>query len=252
MIDRVNILGVYIHAINMGQALDQIQKWIESRDPHYVCVTPAHGVMDAQHNPELQNIFNQSGLVTPDGMSIVWLLKLSGQSHVSRVYGPDLTLALIERGLPFRWRHFFYGGAPETPELLVEKLKERFPELIVAGTYSPPFRELTMEEEEEIVRMIKKASPDILWVGISTPKQEHWMAKFVHKLNVPVLIGVGAAFDFLSGRKKQAPLWMQKNGVEWFFRLITEPRRLWKRYVQMPLFVLLVLAQKLRLISYDR
>jgi N-acetylglucosaminyldiphosphoundecaprenol N-acetyl-beta-D-mannosaminyltransferase len=252
MLDRVNILGVNIHAINMGQALDQIQVWVESRDPHYVCVAPAHGVMDAQYDSELRDIFNHSGLVTPDGMSIVWLLKLSGQSHVSRVYGPDLTLALIERGLPFKWKHFFYGGSPETPGLLAVKIKDIFPECIVAGTYSPPFRELTPEEEGEIVRLIKKTSPDVLWVGISTPKQEHWMAKFVHRLNVPVLIGVGAAFDFLSGRKKQAPLWMQRNGLEWFFRLITEPRRLWKRYAQMPLFVLLVLAQKLGIKSYDR
>jgi N-acetylglucosaminyldiphosphoundecaprenol N-acetyl-beta-D-mannosaminyltransferase len=252
MIDRVNILGVNVHAINMGQALDQIQAWIESHDPHYVCVTPAHGVMDAQHDSELRNIFNHGGLVTPDGMSIVWLLKLSGQTHVSRVYGPDLTLALIERGLEYGWSHFFYGGAPETPELLAEKLKERFPEYIVAGTYSPPFRELTEEEEVEIANMINKASPDVLWVGISTPKQEHWMAKFIHKLDVPVLIGVGAAFDFLSGNKKQAPLWMQRHGLEWFFRLITEPRRLWKRYAQMPLFVLLVLAQKIGIKSYSR
>jgi N-acetylglucosaminyldiphosphoundecaprenol N-acetyl-beta-D-mannosaminyltransferase len=184
-------------------------------------------------------------------MSIVWLLKLSGHAHVSRVYGPDLSLAVIERGLTYGWKHFFYGGAPETPALLAEKLKEKFPKLLVSGTYSPPFRDLTPIEEGEIARIINQASPDILWVGISSPKQEKWMAKIIDKLNVPVLIGVGAAFDFLSGRKAQAPLWMQRNGLEWFFRLITEPHRLWKRYAQLPWFVLLVFAQKLGIKSYE-
>jgi N-acetylglucosaminyldiphosphoundecaprenol N-acetyl-beta-D-mannosaminyltransferase len=250
MFDRVNTLGVKVHAINMEQALDQIQSWVENREPHYVCVTPAHSVMDAYRDPELKKIMNHGGLVTPDGMSIVWLLKLSGHTHVSRVYGPDLTLAVIERGLTYGWKHFFYGGAPETPALLADKLKEKFPNLIVSGTYSPPFRDLTPDEEVEIKGVINQASPDILWVGISSPKQEKWMAKFVDKLNVPVLIGVGAAFDFLSGRKAQAPLWMQKNGLEWFFRLISEPSRLWKRYAQLPWFVLLVFAQKLGIKSY--
>ncbi|MGD8457915.1 MAG: WecB/TagA/CpsF family glycosyltransferase [Anaerolineales bacterium] len=252
MIDRVNILGVRVHAINMDQTLDQIQVWIEKNDPHYVCVTPAHGVMDAYHDPELRAIFNSGGLITPDGMPIVWLLKLAGQSHVSRVYGPDLTLALIDRGLTFGWRHFFYGGTPETPELLAERMKERYPALIVAGTYSPPFRDLTEDEEIKLVEIVAEASPDVIWVGISTPKQERWMAKFIDKLNVPVLIGVGAAFDFLSGRKKQAPMWMQRNGLEWFFRLVTEPRRLWKRYAQMPLFIFLVMAQKLGIKSFEK
>lgn len=251
MIDRVNILGVKVHAINMEQALAQIQTWIENRESHYVCVTPAHSVMDAYRDSELRKIMNLGGLVTPDGMSIVWLLKLSGHAHVSRVYGPDLTLAVIERGLTYGWKHFFYGGAPETPALLAEKLKEKFPKFLVSGSYSPPFRDLTPVEEGEIARIINQASPDILWVGISSPKQERWMAKFIDKLNVPVLIGVGAAFDFLSGRKAQAPLWMQRNGLEWFFRLITEPHRLWKRYAQLPWFVLLVFAQKLGIKSYE-
>jgi N-acetylglucosaminyldiphosphoundecaprenol N-acetyl-beta-D-mannosaminyltransferase len=131
-------------------------------------------------------------------------------------------------------------------------MKERYPALIVAGTYSPPFRDLTEDEEIKLVEIVAEASPDVIWVGISTPKQERWMAKFIDKLNVPVLIGVGAAFDFLSGRKKQAPMWMQRNGLEWFFRLVTEPRRLWKRYAQMPLFIFLVMAQKLGIKSFEK
>jgi len=172
MIDRVNILGVNVHAINMGQALDQIQSWINDQSPHYVCVTPAHGVMDALNDPELRNIFNQCELVTPDGMSIVWLLKLSGQEHVNRVYGPDLTLAVIERGLEFGWKHYFYGGAPEIPGILATRLNERFPSIKVVGTFSPPFRTLSDDEEKVIEHMINQASPDVLWVGISRPKHK--------------------------------------------------------------------------------
>jgi N-acetylglucosaminyldiphosphoundecaprenol N-acetyl-beta-D-mannosaminyltransferase len=251
MIERVNIVGVHVSAINMGQALDCIQTWINRRVSHYICVTEAHGIIESQRDPELRKIFNQSGLTTPDGMSIVWLLKFSGQTHVSRVYGPDLALAVFERGLKLGWRHYFYGGAPEVPGLLSEKMQQKFPDLIVAGTFSPPFRELSAEEEKAIADMINKAAPDVLWIGISTPKQERWMAKFVNLLNVPVMIGVGAAFDFLSGKKIQAPLWMQRNGLEWFFRLLTEPRRLWKRYARLPWFVLLILAQKLGIRSFE-
>jgi len=253
MLKRVNIIGVHVSAINMGQALDRIQLWIDDNqeESHYVCVTSAHGLIEAQQDIEFRRILNQSGLTTPDGMSIVWILKLSGQEHVSRVYGPDLALAVFERGLDHEWRHFFYGGAPEIPGLLSEKMQERFSGLIVAGTYSPPFRELTAGEEETIAEIINRSDPDILWIGISTPKQERWMAKFAPRVNVPVLIGVGAAFDFLAGKKKQAPLWMQRNGLEWFFRLLTEPRRLWKRYSKLPWFVALVVAQKLGLKRYD-
>jgi N-acetylglucosaminyldiphosphoundecaprenol N-acetyl-beta-D-mannosaminyltransferase len=237
----------------MSQALDTIRSWIEDQgEPQYVCVTPAHGVMESQRDPELKEILNQSGLTTPDGMSIVWILKLSGQSHVSRVYGPDLALAVFERGIGYGWRHYFYGGAPDVPGMLAEKMQEKFPGLIVSGTYSPPFRQLTPEEEDTITEMITQTAPDIIWVGISTPKQDRWMARFAQKVDAPVLIGVGAAFDFLAGKKKQAPLWMQRNGLEWLFRLLTEPRRLWKRYSKLPWFVVLVLAQKLRIKSYDR
>jgi N-acetylglucosaminyldiphosphoundecaprenol N-acetyl-beta-D-mannosaminyltransferase len=251
MANRVNILGVHVSAINMGQALDSIQSWIEDRnDSQYVCVTSAHGVMEAQRDMEFKRILNQSGLTTPDGMSIVWLLRLSEQNHVGRVYGPDLALAVFERGLEFGWKHYFYGGAQEIPGLLAEKMREKFPGLSVTGTHSPPFRELTTEEEEKIVKMVNEADPDIIWIGISTPKQERWMVKFAQRVNAPVLIGIGAAFDFLTGEKKQAPLWMQRNGLEWLFRLLSEPRRLWKRYAELPWFALLVFAQKLGIKSY--
>lgn len=250
---RVNILGVGVSAINMTMALEIIEGWISRREHHYVCVTGVHGVMESQRDEELRRIHNQAGLVTPDGMPLVWLSRLKGFRHVDRVYGPDLMLALCERSVTRGYRHFFYGGAEGVPEQLAEVLQRRFPGLQVVGTYSPPFRPLTPEEDEQVVQMINKANPDIVWVGLSTPKQERWMAAHVNRLTAPVLIGVGAAFDFLSGRKPQAPRWMQRAGLEWFFRLLTEPRRLWRRYlINNPLFVMLVVLEALGLRSSPR
>jgi len=249
---RVNILGVGISAINMAMALEIIEGWIARREPHYVCVTGVHGVMESQRDRQLRRIHNQAGLVTPDGMPLVWLSWLKGHRHVDRVYGPDLMLAFCERSVTRGYRHFFYGGAEGVPEQLAANLRRRFPGLKVVGIYSPPFRPLTPEEDEQVVQMINQAAPDIVWVGLSTPKQERWMAAHVGRVKAPVLIGVGAAFDFLAGRKRQAPRWMQRSGLEWLFRLLTEPRRLWKRYlINNPLFVLLVLVQAMGLRRYS-
>jgi len=243
-IPRVNILGVGISAINMDMALDTIHQWISRRKRHYVCVTGVHGVMESQRDEQLRRIHNAAGLVTPDGMPLVWLSRLKGFKQVERVYGPDLMLALCARSAKRNYRHFLYGGADGVPELLEKKLKRRFPRLQLVGTCSPPFRPLTTEEDIQIVQMINGSNPDIVWVGLSTPKQERWMAEHVNRLTASVLIGVGAAFDFHAGLKQQAPRWMQRGGLEWLFRLVTEPQRLWRRYlVNNPLFVLLVLAE---------
>ncbi len=247
---RANILGVGVSAINMGDALKAIDSWIARREPHYVCVTPAHGIMECQADPSLRRLFNSSGLTTPDGMGVVWLLRLMGHRRVGRVYGPDLLLAVCGQSVQRGYRHFFYGGAPGVAEALSARLQERFPGLQVAGHYAPPFRELTPEEEAEAVAAIGAAAADIVWVGISTPKQERWMSGHVGRVSAPVLIGVGAAFDFVSGRKRQAPRWVQRSGFEWLFRLLSEPRRLWPRYSQYPRFVALVLAQALGLRHY--
>lgn len=252
MIPRVNILGVGISAINIDVALETIEGWIARRESHYVCVTPVHSVMECQREPDLRRIFNASGLTTPDGVPLVWLCRIKGHRHVDRVYGPDLMLALCQRSVTRGYRHFFYGGAEGVPEQLAASLQHCFPGLTVAGTYSPPFRPMTPDEDDEVVRTINDSSPDVVWVGLGSPKQEQWMADHVGRVKAPVLIGVGAAFDFLTGRKRQAPRWMQRSGLEWLFRLLTEPRRLWRRYlVNNPLFVLLVLAQTLGLRRYS-
>jgi N-acetylglucosaminyldiphosphoundecaprenol N-acetyl-beta-D-mannosaminyltransferase len=250
-VPRANILGVGVSALNMAMALEIIEGWIERREPHYVCVTGVHGVMESQRDGELRRIHNRAGLVTPDGMPLVWLSRLQGFHHVERVYGPDLMLALCERLAAKGYRHFFYGGAEGVPEQLASVLQKRFPGLQVAGTFSPPFRSLTADEDDRIVQMINAAAPDIVWVGLSTPKQKRWMAGHRERLTAPVLIGVGAAFDFLTGRKPQAPRWMQRAGLEWLFRLLTEPRRLWRRYlINNPLFVALVVLQALGVRRY--
>jgi N-acetylglucosaminyldiphosphoundecaprenol N-acetyl-beta-D-mannosaminyltransferase len=245
-IPRVNILGVGVSAINMEMALRTIEEWIARRDPHYVCVTTVHGVMESQRDAILRQIHNRAGMVTPDGMPLVWLSRLKGLGYVERVYGPDLMLAACQRSAEKGYRHFFYGGAPGVAESLATRLQTRFPELQVVGIDSPPFRPLTPEEDRTAVERINAARPDIVWVGISTPKQERWMASHIGRLRAPVLIGVGAAFDFHAGLKKQAPRWIQRSGLEWLFRLAMEPRRLWRRYlINNPSFLWLIVHQLL-------
>jgi len=245
--NRVNILGVGVSAIRMADALATIDGWIARGERRYVCVSGVHGVMESQRDETLRRIHNAAGLVTPDGMPLVWLSHLKGERQVERVYGPDLMLALCARSASERgYRHFFYGGAPGVAERLADRLRARFPALAVVGTYTPPFRQLTAAEDDDVVRRIDATEPDIVWVGMSTPKQERWMHAHVGRLRASVIIGVGAAFDFHAGLKKQAPRWMQRTGLEWSFRLMTEPRRLWRRYLtNNPMFVLRVVHQAL-------
>jgi len=228
---RVNVLGVGVSAITMADALATIDRWIATRAPQYVCVTGVHGVMESQVDPSLREIHNHAGLVTPDGMPLVWLSWLRGHHHVQRVYGPDLMLACCEASIKKGYRHFFYGGGPGVAEQLAKRLAERFDGLQVVGTWTPPFRDLTTAEEEALIDRIASSKPDIVWVGLSTPKQERWMARYIDRLPAAVLFGVGAAFDMHAGVTRQAPRWMQRSGLEWLFRLSTEPRRLWRRYL---------------------
>ena len=250
--DKINILGVRISAINMDRALQQMERWINAEGHHYICVCPNHTIMESQKDKKLHHIVNSSGLATPDGMSVVWACKFFGHPNIERVYGPDLMLALCQLSAQTGYSHYFYGGASGVPELLAERLTARFPGLKVAGSFSPPFRPLTSKEDTEIAARINAAAPDVVWVGLGTPKQDLWMAAHRSRLDASVLIGVGAAFDFHTGRQKQAPRWMQRNGLEWLFRLVQEPRRLWCRYlVYNPLFVALVFAQAVGLRKYE-
>ncbi len=227
---RVDVLGVRVSAINLPQAVDAVRHWISVGDRHYVCVTGVHGVMESQKDSELREIHNRSGMTTPDGMPLVWCGRLAGVPTMSRVYGPDLMLEVCKASVEPGWRHFFYGAGPGIAETLAVRLEARFPGLVVAGTHSPPYRDLAEDEARATAEMINQSGADIVWVGLSTPKQERWMSRFRPLLGAPVVIGVGAAFDIHAGNLRQAPRWMQRSGLEWLFRLAVEPRRLWRRY----------------------
>jgi len=249
---RCNVLGVGISAINLPLAVRTIARWIERGDKEYVCVTGMHGVTECQNDEELKRIHNSAGMVTPDGMPMVWLSRLHGCANVTRVYGPDLMLAVCEDSIARETKHFFFGGGEGVAELLANKLRERFPGLAVAGTFCPPFGAMSADEEQRVIEMLNASGADIIWVGLSTPKQERWMARNRSRLNSAVLIGVGAAFDFHAGLKKQAPKWMQRSGLEWFFRLVNEPTRLWKRYlVGIPVFLCYLMLQHLHLRKFQ-
>jgi N-acetylglucosaminyldiphosphoundecaprenol N-acetyl-beta-D-mannosaminyltransferase len=250
-IQRVNILGVGISVINLQTVLAAIGDAVRARRKGYICVTGVHGVMEAQEDATLRRILNQAFLCTPDGMPMVWMGKLHGHREMSRVYGPDLMLAVCAWSEKNPCRHFLFGGLPGVAEQLRDKLTARFPKLQIVGCYTPPFRPLNAEEEKQLQEMVHATPPDILWVGLSTPKQEKFMAEFLPRLNVTLMIGVGAAFDFHSGRVKQAPRWMQRSGLEWFYRLGQEPRRLAKRYLRNnPLFAAKVAGQLAGLKKY--
>ena len=239
------ILGSRIHPTSYPEATRQILAWSSELVGRYVCAATVHMVMEAFDFPEFTAILNQADLVTPDGMPLVWSLRALGAHDQQRVYGPDLTLhvaqAAGEGGVPVG----FYGGDSDTLQMMIFALKTSFPELKVAYQYSPPFRPLTNEEDNAIVNDIMASGARILFVGLGCPKQERWM--FDHREKLPlVMLGVGAAFDFIGGTKRQSPNWMQRIGLEWFFRFFQEPSRLWRRYlVQNPRFIWFIIWQLL-------
>lgn len=243
-IPRVNVLGVGISAINLRSAGDAITAALESRSKGYICVTGVHGVCEAQTDPAFKDILNQSFLTTPDGMPMVWCGWKEGRKEMDRVYGPDLMLQVFEEGVASGVKHYFYGGREGVADMLKEKLEARFPGVKIVGTYCPPFRSLTPEERSALQNEVRQLQPDIIWVGLSTPKQERFMAEYLPLLDTTLMFGVGAAFDFHAGMVPQAPRWIQRAGMEWFYRLTKEPKRLWKRYlINNPLFIGRILLQ---------
>ena len=247
----VNVLGVGISVLNLETAVAAVAEAVSHRRKGYICVTGVHGVMEAQDNPEFRNILNQAFLCTPDGMPMVWLGRWAGHPQMRRVYGPDFMLEICAWSQKNGCRHFFYGGAPGVAESLRARLTAQFPELRVVGCYTPPFRPLTADETTTLQQQVRETHPDIIWVGLSTPKQENFMAEHLGQLDTTLMIGVGAAFDFHAGRIKQAPRWLQRSGLEWFYRMCAEPRRLAGRYLRNnPRFVWKILGQLLRFKKY--
>lgn len=228
----IDVLGVAISPADLDETVQTIESW-RSRPGagRYVCCVCVHGIVTAHHDPEVREALNGASLATKDGMPVAWWCQRSGFPNARRVCGTDLMSALCETGVATGARHYFYGSTPAVLERLTAQLQQRFPGLVIAGTYSPPFRQLSPEEQQAEIDMVNAARPDYVWVGLGMPKQEKWMARNACKINAAAMLGVGAAFDFHAGLKPRAPAWMQRSGLEWLFRLASEPRRLARRYI---------------------
>jgi N-acetylglucosaminyldiphosphoundecaprenol N-acetyl-beta-D-mannosaminyltransferase len=231
MFPSFQVLGVRVDAVQLSDAVRRLRSWIADPEgiTRFVAVTGMHGIAESRQNSHFRQVLNAADMVVPDGMPVVWVGRIKGYPLRSRVCGAELMDGFC-RASGNAYRHYFFGGAPGVAERLAQTLNEKYG-IVIAGTHTPPFRSLTAAEDEELRSSVERSSPDVLWVGLSTPKQEKWMYEYRHKLRVPVMLGVGAAFDMNSGNMRRAPEWMRENGLEWLFRLASEPRRLWKRYL---------------------
>jgi N-acetylglucosaminyldiphosphoundecaprenol N-acetyl-beta-D-mannosaminyltransferase len=227
----VKILGVKVHPTSMDRALSRIESILAHGDKGYVCVTGVHGIMESQVDSSLKRIINHSVLTTPDGRPTVWVGWLRGFFKMRQVTGPDMMLRICALSAEKGYTHFFYGGNTGVADQLKDTLTQRFPGLNVVGTYTPPFRPLSADEEADLIRTVSELKPDFFWVGLSTPKQEKFMDQYLSKLDTRLMLGVGAAFDIHTGRIKDAPYWMKLTGVQWMHRIYQDPGRLWKRYL---------------------
>ncbi len=231
MTRRFDILGVRVSAINIPESDVFINQFIQKKECCYICVAPVSTIVQCREDEAYRKVVNEAAIVTPDGMPLVWLGRLQGNKNMARTYGPDLMLYVCKSGLGQGCRHYFYGATPEVLERLESRLKNQFQDIKIVGSFSPGFSRQCQDESPEVLQAINRLRPDILWVGLGSPKQDFWMYRHRDQLEVPVMVGVGAAFDFLAGTKPQAPAWMRGIGLEWFFRLCCEPARLWKRYL---------------------
>jgi len=245
-IDSFNILGVKINVLTVNLLVEIVNKWIQEKKHDYIVLTGVHGIIEMQNNKKLLKINNYAGLVTPDGMPTVWYGKLLGYKNIEKVYAPDIMVKIFNNSKKNGYKHYLYGGKEGVASKLSKILSEKYPDIKIVGTYFPPFRELTKEERSEIINDINTSKADIVWCGLGCPKQEKWMYEFRDKVDAPVLIGVGAGFDFLSGEKPLASNFIKNSGFEWLFRLIKDPKYLWKRYFKIiPLFIILIILEYL-------
>jgi N-acetylglucosaminyldiphosphoundecaprenol N-acetyl-beta-D-mannosaminyltransferase len=249
---RANVLGVGIDAVNMEQALACIENALHSRQRGYVCFANVHGIMEAQRDPVLTNVYADAVLVAPDGMPTVWVGRNQGHKNMKRVAGPDLMFEVIKRKEFSGYSHFLCGGKDGIAQELRDKLIARCPEAQIVGVYTPPFGPMSQVQEKQFVAMIDRLKPDIIWVGISTPKQERFMAHYLPMLNTTLMFGVGAAFDFHTGRIADCAEWIKRAGLQWLHRLIQDPSHLWKRYLRNnPTFVFYSVLQLVGLKLYS-
>ena len=242
--DRVDVLGIHVSVTNLDHTVETFARWIDDDDRQLVCVTDMNALLHARADERLAAVYNTAGLTVPDGMPLVWAGQKAGFERMDRVAGPDLLERAMAEAAERGWTQYFYGGAEGVAEDLRDTFQERHPALKVVGVECPPYRELTEAEDAAVIARMNSSRADIIWVGLGAPKQERWMADHRDHLNAAVLIGVGAAFDFHTGRLERAPLWMQRSGLEWSYRLYTEPKRLWRRYLLgIPRFVFGILRQ---------
>lgn len=248
----VNVLGVGVDAVDIVRASTACAELIASRGRGYVCVTGVHGVMEAQGDLEFRTILNRSFLTVPDGMPLVWIGRLRGYRAIRRTYGPEFMMEFCRHSVERKYRHFLYGGKAGVADELALRLRQRLPGLQIVGTYTPPFRPLNADEERDLFAQVTACKPDVIWVGLSTPKQEKFMAQYISRLDTNLLVGVGAAFDVHTGNIKDAPGWMKSAGLQWLHRLFQEPRRLWKRYLfNNPRFLLQIVLQLVGVTRYS-
>ena len=242
---RVDVLGVQISDTNPSAAIATIDDLLRAQRCAYVCVTPVSGVMAAQRQVDVMRALNGADMTVPDGMPMVWAGRYAGSRSIKRVYGPDLMDSVCEMAAERGWTSFVYGGAEGVAEELGSRLQDRHPGLEIVDSHSPPFRALTDAEKNKDAERIDSSGADLVWVGLSTPKQDLWMADMVGRLQRPVvMLGVGAAFDVLSGAKKRPPGWLGPLGLFWLYRLLQEPRRLWRRYLyDVPQFLVRIVRQ---------
>jgi len=242
---KYDILKVKFDLISYNLVMGIIERWRQNDERHYVTLTPPHSVLMCHRDSELYQATADASMTLPDGVGIILAANLLGYPHAGRVTGPTLMLSLCDWGRAEGYRHFFYGGAKGMADELAKRFCRIYPDLQVAGTYCPPFRSLTKEEDKDIVEKINYTDPDIIWVGLGSPKQEKWMADHLGKIQATAMIGVGAAFDFHSGNAKWAPNWIRRLGLEWAYRLSKEPKRMWRRNLDSPLFLAKVIQQRL-------
>lgn len=244
--DRVDVLGVGITALDLTATADVIEAQIKKGEKGYVVIGGVHAIIEGQDNSHLRECMNAAQLCTADGMPLVWVGRIEGNKNIGRVYGPDLMLRLIKDGVDKGWKHYFYGGAPGVVEKLKTRLEQRFAGVQIVGTQCPPFRELTVEEEVELLEEIAQLEPTFFWIGLTNPKQIALMNRLQGKISAPVMVGVGAGFDLNAGLLRQAPPAIQNAGLEWLFRLLMEPKRLWRRYFSTnPRFIYLYFKKRL-------
>ena len=229
---RVNVLGVRIDPVEMDEAVALIARALTQHTKGYICPAGVHGIMEALRKPCLSEIYAQALLTAPDGMPTVWVGRWYGHQTMQRVAGPDLMIEIFRRKQFASCRHFLCGGKAGVAEELRMEFKRRFPEVKVVGTYTPPFRTMEAREEEELIREVEACHPDIIWVGISTPKQEQFMHRMLPRLSTTLMFGVGAAFDFHTGRISDCAEWIKLAGLQWLDRLVQDPKHLWKRYLR--------------------